>query len=187
MPMLQVNVLTGYTDDIKQRLCQELTKTVSGVVDADPQGISVWVHEVPAQAYTRAGQVRQPGPAPLAHPRDQVLSYLAAMEARQLDEARGYLADSFSMTFPGGATFTDLGDLVEWSKDRYRFVKKTIASINVAYESDHIVVMCQGTLAGEWPDGSAFSNIRFTDRFELRSGMLTRQDVWNDLAYAQPS
>jgi phenylpyruvate tautomerase PptA (4-oxalocrotonate tautomerase family) len=33
MPMLQVNVLTGYTDDIKQRLCQELTKTVSGVVE----------------------------------------------------------------------------------------------------------------------------------------------------------
>jgi hypothetical protein len=46
--------------------------------------------------------------------------------------------------------------------------------------------MCHGTLSGEWPDGSAFSDIRFLDRFELRSGKLTRQQVWNDLALEQP-
>jgi hypothetical protein len=37
-------------------------------------------------------------------------------------------------------------------------------------------------LHGVWPDGSAFSDIRFVDRFTLQGGLLTTQMVWNDLA-----
>jgi hypothetical protein len=44
------------------------------------------------------------------------------------------------------------------------------------------VVYTRGTLAGEWPDGTAFGGIRFIDRFEVTDGFITRQDVWNDLA-----
>jgi len=44
------------------------------------------------------------------------------------------------------------------------------------------VVYCHGTLSGEWPDGSAFSGIRFIDRFTVRAGKLADQTVWNDLA-----
>ncbi len=43
-------------------------------------------------------------------------------------------------------------------------------------------VYCFGTLGGEWPDGTAFDGIRFIDRFELQGGLITRQDVWNDMA-----
>ena len=38
--------------------------------------------------------------------------------------------------------------------------------------------VCQGIL----PDGTPFEGIRFIDRFEVRQGRLSRQDVWNDIA-----
>ena len=44
------------------------------------------------------------------------------------------------------------------------------------------IVYCFGTLNGEWPDGQAFSGIRFIDRFEITQGRITRQQVWNDIA-----
>ena len=34
----------------------------------------------------------------------------------------------------------------------------------------------------EWPDGAAFSGIRFIDRFTVADGKLADQTVWNDLA-----
>lgn len=185
MPMIQVNILSGYSDETKRRMCEELTKTVSGVVGADPEGITVWIHEVGSSAYTRAGRSRQPGTAPQRHPCELVRDYLEAMEGRNLDKARGFLNESFIMTFPGGAQFTDLEALVEWSKDRYRFAKKTIHDLSAAYESDRIVVTCHGDLAGEWTDGKPFERVRFMDRFEVKSGKLLRQDVWNDLASAR--
>jgi hypothetical protein len=36
-----------------------------------------------------------------------------------------------------------------------------------------------------WADGSSFEGIRFIDRFELVTGKIQRQDVWNDLGEAQ--
>ena len=43
-------------------------------------------------------------------------------------------------------------------------------------------VYCFGTLEGEWLDGTAFSGIRFIDRFLTRDGQLADQRVWNDMA-----
>ena len=51
-------------------------------------------------------------------------------------------------------------------------------SIPAAWPSSYT----RGTLAGEWPDGTAFSGIRFIDRFEVTDGKITQQDVWNDIA-----
>jgi hypothetical protein len=48
------------------------------------------------------------------------------------------------------------------------------------------VVYCSGTLEGVWLDGSAFSGIRFIDRFEVAGGRIVRQDVWNDLGEMLP-
>ena len=48
------------------------------------------------------------------------------------------------------------------------------------------MVYCHGTLQGRWLDGSAFSGIRFIDRFLVQGGLLARQDVWNDLAEHRP-
>ena len=45
-----------------------------------------------------------------------------------------------------------------------------------------VAVYVSGTLSGEWPDGAAFTGIRFIDRFEVERGLIRCQDVWNDLA-----
>ena len=111
-----------------------------------------------------------------------VKAYLAAMEARDLALAQSMLAAGFTMQFPGPVTFTSLAQLIEWAKPRYRFVKKSYDRFDEALAADGAVVYCYGTLAGEWPDGAAFSGIRFIDRFTVADGKLADQTVWNDLA-----
>ena len=44
------------------------------------------------------------------------------------------------------------------------------------------VVWCDGTPAGEWPDGSAFEDVRFVDRSEIEGDAIARPEVGNDLA-----
>ncbi len=113
---------------------------------------------------------------------DLVRSFLAAMEARDLDKAYTFLADGFQMTFPGGAVFHTLEELVAWGKGRYHFVSKTYDQFDEVTTDNDQVVYCFGTLAGEWPDGSRFEGIRFIDRFTVRGDRLVDQQVWNDLA-----
>lgn len=108
-------------------------------------------------------------------------AFLEAMERRDLDAARGFLADGFTMLFPGGARFTRLEDLVAHGAGRYRWVKKRIERVDEAPQGGDTVVYCFGTLYGEWPDGSAFEGVRFIDRFVVRDGRLADQQVWNDL------
>lgn len=112
-----------------------------------------------------------------------VQAYLDAMQARQLDKARALLGDGFQMIFPGTGAMTTLEQLIDWAGPRYRFVTKTYDGYDAMQGEDGTaIVYCRGTLAGEWPDGTAFSGIRFIDRFELAAGRITRQDVWNDIA-----
>ncbi len=116
------------------------------------------------------------------HPERLVLSYLAAMEARDLDTARACLAPSATLHFPGAAPMTDLSDVVAWAGPRYARVTKTIGGTDVCGG----VVYLHGTLAGEWLDGTPFGGIRFVDRFEVVQGRIVRQDVWNDIAEVRP-
>ena len=111
-----------------------------------------------------------------------VLSFLEAMEQRDLEKARSHVAEDFAMTFPGPVHFSSLEALVDWSRGRYKFVTKTIDSVRELSDKDTTIVYCTGTLAGEWPDGSNFSGVRFIDSFSVRNGKLASQDVWNDLA-----
>lgn len=110
-----------------------------------------------------------------------VYAYLTAMEARELERAKEFLSTEFSMTFPGGHTFSSLDQLVEWGKGRYSFVKKTFEHFDEMTNGDQAVVYCYGTLYGEALDGSKFSGIRFIDRFTIQNGRLTNQKVWNDM------
>jgi ketosteroid isomerase-like protein len=114
-----------------------------------------------------------------------VHAFLAAMASRDLVTARGMLAPGFEMRFPGTGPMTELGDLLAWAKDRYRSVGKTVEAVEVT-NGDPEVIWMRGTLHGVWPDGSKFEGIRFVDRFELRDGLIARQDVWNDLAEMRP-
>ncbi|MCG6112448.1 MAG: nuclear transport factor 2 family protein [Paracoccus sp.] len=111
---------------------------------------------------------------------DLVMRFLAAMQARDMDAARAMLSPGAVLQFPGAAPMTDLAQVVAWAAPRYRFVRKDHHGADVS--ADGAVVHCHGTLSGEWPDGTPFAGVRFIDRFEIRDGLIIRQDVWNDIA-----
>lgn len=193
MPVVQVSLIQGYSSALKQQLCERLTEAVSASIAADPDAITIFLHEVAADGYMRGGRSRQPGSARAVPeeslqtaPESLVRDFLAAMEARELERASSLLADDFVMRFPGSPPMTRLTELVEWARGRYRHVGKRIHALDCCDKGDHTVVVCHGELHGEWPDGTPFDGVRFIDRFELRDGKLARQEVWNDLALASP-
>ena len=177
MPVVEIHLIEGYSEADKQRLGSALTQAVRSVVPAPPDAVTVMMHELPATDYFRGGSRRTPAPA-LPDPAALVRAYLDAMEARDLPAAQAMLTEDFTMTFPGGAPLRTLQELIDWAAPRYRFVTKTYEGFDTCGDT----VYCRGTLSGEWPDGTAFSGIRFVDRFELRAGRIARQDVWNDIA-----
>ncbi len=118
---------------------------------------------------------------------DKVKEYLRAMEERDLELAKKYLAPDFKMTFPGGRTMTSLEDLVAWSKGRYTSVTKTFEDFDVFEDGEDTVVYSTGMLNGEALDGSPISEVRFIDRFVFREGLIVDQQVWNDLADVLPN
>lgn len=181
MPIIETHILEGYSGDEKARLIRALTDATRLVVPAKPEAITVIVHEMKPENYARGGQQRSPAPAN-QDPCDLIRAYLAAMEARDLDTAQAMLGEGFVMNFPGAQGMTTLQDLIEWSKPRYRFVKKTYDRFEAMQSGETTVVYSIGTLYGEWPDGSPFEGIRFIDRFELSGGKIVKQDVWNDIA-----
>lgn len=181
MPTVEAHILEGYAPEDKRRLKQALTDAIRFVVPAPDEAVIVMLHEYASENYARGGTERSPAPA-LPDPAQIVLAYLAAMEAREIDKAEALLGDGFAMMFPGTGPMTRLAELIDWAKGRYRFVTKTYDAVEAFQAGDTAVVYTRGALAGEWPDGTTFSGIRFIDRFEVRGGKITRQDVWNDIA-----
>ncbi|MDN2567200.1 nuclear transport factor 2 family protein [Aquibium sp. A9E412] len=186
MPVIRVTLIEGYEDATLQRLAARLTDAVGATIAAPLDGITVAIEEVRPAGYMRGRRPRTPG-APAAGPAETVRAFLDAVQARDLDAARAWLADGFVMTFPGGHRFTALEELVAWSRSRYRFVRKSYERIEESVGAAGPVVFCQGTLAGEWPDGTPFDGIRFIDRFALVDGRLAEQQVWNDMAEHRPA
>ena len=180
MPVIQVTLIEGYDDTTKRRLSETLTDAARTVVDAPVEGVTVVLNEVPPANYMRGRSAKTPGP-PAPDACEVVRTYLDRMEARDLDGAKALLADGFSMVFPGGETFTTLEELIGWAKPRYNWVKKTYDRWDSAPARDGVTVTCQGTLYGEFPDGTPFKDVRFADWFLVSDGRLQRQHVWNDL------
>ena len=181
MPVVTVTLIEGYDEATRRRLGEALTDAVRASIAAPLEGVTVVLDEVAPGNYLRGRAPRRPGP-PLPDPAETVRGFLAALEARDLERARAFLAEDFEMTFPGETRFTRLEDLVVWARDRYRSVTKTIEAMETLPAAEGVTVYCRGRLAGQWPDGSPFEGIRFIDRFELAEGKLRRQEVWNDLA-----
>ena len=73
-----------------------------------------------------------------------------------------------------------------WGRTRYQGVAKQFERFDECWTAEGTVVYCHGTLEGFWPDGTAFSGVRFIDRFLVQGGLLVSQDVWNDLAEHRP-
>ena len=143
------------------------------------------LHEMPRDNYYRGRITRKPAAA-LPDPCQLIEQFLAHLAARDLAKASEFLSESVVMQFPGSQPMHKLEEVIEWSKPRYHSITKQIQGTE-AFQSagDEAVVICRGTLSGEWPDGSRFEGVRFVDRFELINGKITRQDVWNDLAEAR--
>jgi hypothetical protein len=95
------------------------------------------------------------------------------MEARDLEGAASQLAPGFRLVFPGGSEVERLEDLVAWSRERYRWERKTFDRIEAAGPA----VWVSGTLSGEWLDGRSFAGIRCLDRFEPERDLIRRQEV----------
>lgn len=181
MPVVEIHVIEGYDAPVKSRLGAAVTDAVRHVIPAPADAVTIMIRDVPARDYMR-GRMHRKGAVALSDPAGIVTDYLAAMEARDLDRARSHLAIGFVMQFPGAAPMHRLEELIDWAKPRYREVRKTITQID-SYGTEHgSRVLVMGTLAGIWPDGTTFADIRFVDRFELEDGQITRQDVWNDIA-----
>lgn len=185
MPVVQLTLIRGYSAEFRRRISEKITDLVVQLSGAVPEGTTVTIQELDQASYMRGRE--QKNPIPPAPPASQiVLDYLAAMEARDLDKAKSYLAEGFWMEFPGAVKMTSLEELIAWSKPRYQKVGKTYDGFAEAYAEGETVVTCHGMLHGVWPDGSPFSDIRFVDRFTLQGGLLTSQMVWNDLAELAP-
>ncbi|WP_447956292.1 nuclear transport factor 2 family protein [Vreelandella sp. EE7] len=114
----------------------------------------------------------------------QVRAFLNAMEARELERAGRYLADDVVLQFPGAPPMHSLEEVVAWASSRYRRAQKTLHAIDHCVTSFDSIVICHGELGVEWLDGTVSNAVRFIDRFELKDGLICRQDVWNDLALA---
>ena len=181
MPLIECTLIKGYDSNTRRIIAERITDAACSAIGAAPEFVTVTINEVAADNYMRGRTGRTPATAPMQAD-DIVRAYLSAMENRRLDEAKTHLSDGFVMTFSGGVTFTQLEELVEWSKPRYQRIAKTFEGFDVAYRGLDAVVHCYGTLGGIWPDGSAFEKIRFTDRFSLSGAKITTQQVWNDLA-----
>ena len=116
-----------------------------------------------------------------------VEAFLRALENRD-PRAAGFVAPGARIVFPGGHEFRSLEKLAAWAFTRYRSVRKTLERIDELPVDERGVttVYVYGTLEGVWLDGSAFSGIRFVDRFEIDdAGLIVDQKVWNDLAEAK--
>lgn len=182
MPIVELHLLEGYEPQEKLRLHQALTDAVRLVVPASPEAITVLIHEMKPEDYSRGGKHRQ-GAAALPDAAALVRGFLEAMEARDLARAQSMLSEGFVMQFPGTQPMHSLEELIAWARPRYNFVKKTYEGFDVMQGTGaETLVYCRGTLSGEWPDGTAFDGIRFIDRFEVAEGRIVRQDVWNDIA-----
>ncbi len=179
MPVTQITLLRGYEQEAQQRLVDHVSKAVRSVIPAPEAGTTTFIQEV--VAYRRDGRFFDQGNAPLSSATEVVKSFLVAMQARDLAQAQTHLHANFQMVFPGGQTFHRLEELVAWAITRYQRVEKTFTHFDESWQGDRTVVYCAGNLNGVWPNGTAFDNIRFIDRFEVVTGQLARQDVWNDL------
>lgn len=45
MPLIQVNMAAGRTDEEKKRLMEEITKAVETALEVSPAAIRVWINE----------------------------------------------------------------------------------------------------------------------------------------------
>jgi len=111
-----------------------------------------------------------------------VRAFLDASMKPDVERAASFIAPDFKLTFTGGRVFDHPSGSIGFNAKRYRWVKKSMERFDVVPGAHETVVYSIGTLYGEWPDGIAFQDNRYIDRFVVRDGKITQMDVWNDSA-----
>ena len=111
-----------------------------------------------------------------------VRAFLDASMKPDVERAASFVAKDFKLTFTGGRTFDHPGGSIGFNAKRYRWVKKSMQRFDVVPGTGETIVYSIGTLYGEWPDGTAFKDNRYVDRFVVRGGKIVQMDVWNDSA-----
>ena len=185
MPVISITLLPGYSQAAQNKLVARVTLAARSVIAAAAAGTTVFVncantYECDGRALTTDGTERVDSSA-------LVRNFLDLMQDRDLAAASRLLAPDFRMQFPGSPLLHRLEQLVERSGGDYRRVAKTYERFDESWTDDGAIVYCFGSLYGEWLDGTPFDDVRFIDRFVVTNGLISRQDVWNDLALRRPS
>ena len=180
MPVVSITLLPGYDPSTQHRMVNRVANAVRSVIATPEAGTTVFVNEV--STYRRDGKVFSEGRA--AHPvaSEVVQSFLQAMQNRDLEQAQSFLHPEFRMCFPGGVVMHSLQEMTTWAQQRYTRIAKQYDQFEESWQGDATVVFCHGTLLGTWLNGQTFEGIRFIDRMVVQDGLITQQDVWNDLA-----
>lgn len=56
MPLVEVSMLAGRSDEVKERLIAEVTRAVVRVADVAPDAVTVIIRDVPKTDWGRAGE-----------------------------------------------------------------------------------------------------------------------------------
>jgi phenylpyruvate tautomerase PptA (4-oxalocrotonate tautomerase family) len=180
MPVVSITLLPGYDQDTQHRMVNRVANAVRSVIITPEAGTTVFINEV--STYRRDGRVFSGARAPQPVASEVVKSFLQAMQERDLQRAQSFLHPDFTMCFPGGVQMRTLPELSAWAQHRYSAIRKNYEQFEESWQGDATEVFCHGTLQGTWLNGDSFENIRFIDRMQVCDGVITRQDVWNDLA-----
>jgi len=114
---------------------------------------------------------------------EAITRFQAACCAGRAAEARGMVSDRAEFVMPFAA-FSDIDQVVEWGRRRFRWIEKDHHSWDVGSAADGgVTVIDVGTVHGETAAGIAFREVRFADRLLVRKGRVVRHEAWNDLAY----
>lgn len=111
-----------------------------------------------------------------------VSQFLDASMLPDPEKAATYMVENIDITFTGRREMDNTQAITDFNKSRYAWVKKSIKQYDAVDKGGYFVVYSIGFLYGEWKDGRKFSGNRYTDRFEVRNGKITKMDVLNDSA-----
>ena len=117
---------------------------------------------------------------------DVVKHFFDAMSRRDFAAMEQVMAPNFKMTVSGGQVFTHPRDFAANSGKRQKSARKTTDRYDEIPNANGAVVFAIGSMAGEWNDGSTYSNVRYIDRFEIQNGKIVDMNVWSDMAEFRP-
>jgi len=115
-------------------------------------------------------------------PREIVEEFFARMEDNRRQSVDELFADTAVITVPG-EQFSGLDAataFLEFLEPRYDWAAKEFDRWIVEGET----VISIGTLYGVGNDGVEFEGVRYVDIYEVRDGLISRLDIYNDLAVA---